>query len=964
MKNTGNIHITERLLDYSPDLICCIDRQGRFIKVNEASKAVLGYESAEMEGQPYLKFVAPEDRESTIQIARKIMYGHKIQGFVNHYVRRCGKLSSMVWSAAWSNEEDMMLCIARTNPEASPIITTYEVHKALAAHGSDVVALLDEAGNLTHIAGSITNILGYVPEQLTGTNIRYLLHSEDAPTLSHIWQKLSQEEIPKPVALRLRAVDGTWRRLEVTINRQVQDSAGKGFTLTLRHLSESGLSHRQLEENEQKYRALFYNNPDVIFFEDRDSNITEANEAFSKAFDLPVSEAIGKPAADFLPADMAAVNKQSFLEALRGSTLRFDLELRSDKKRCVFDTIKFPVTVAGQVAGIQTIAKDITPIVRSFETIERQAGKLNTILNSITDAFFALDHEWRFTYANSVFLQQEGYSKSELLGKSIWEIYPKVKSSLFYEKAAEAFASGEAAQFEESFDSGVTYRFSIYPSAEGLSVYYTDITGQMKTQQELRKLSLVASHTTNGVIIADKKRRIEWVNEGFTRMTGYTLAEAVGKRRPELLQADEAGAKAYKEAVSKMKYGKPVSLELLNYKKNGEELWLSVQINPILDEQGKIQQFITIQTDITERVKSAKELEKLSLVAKGIDNSVVITDAEGRTEWVNEGFTRNTGYTLAEMLGKNPGALLSGPDTNKATIRKISQNLKKGVPFTAELLNYKKSGEKFWVSMDITPFFDEQGCLTKYISIQRDITYRKEAEEKQLKMTRDLYQHNKDLQQFTYIVSHNLRAPVANALGLAHLLTKADRTSEAFDATLSHLKKSVLQMDTVLKDVNTILSVRSRKDVLEKEEVKFTDVFGQVYAHLQEPLVKCGGEVQLDVDNDLTLYTNKAYLYSIFHDLLSNAIKYRSQERLLLVKVSAFVATGGGTVIQFSDNGMGFDTEKAGDNVFGLYKRFHIHTKGRGLGLFLVKTSVEALGGTIEVESQVDVGTNFMIYLP
>jgi PAS domain S-box-containing protein len=350
-------------------------------------------------------------------------------------------------------------------------------------------------------------------------------------------------------------------------------------------------------------------------------------------------------------------------------------------------------------------------------------------------------------------------------------------------------------------------------------------------------------------------------------------------------------------------------------------------------------------------------------VAQGTDNGVIIMDAEGRTEWVNAAFTRHTGYALPEILGQKFGALLHGPDTDPVIVQRIRERMKRRKPFSVTILNYKKSGQKVWFGMDITPIYNDNDELTQFVALLQNINYRKEIEASQAKMTQDLYRHNRDLQQFTYVISHNLRGPLSNALGLAKMLTKVDKTSTVFDTALANLRQSIDQADEVLKDLNLVLSIRDRQDVLEQETVTLADVCAQAVSHLNEALQQCGGQVTLDVAEGLAIHGNRAYLYSIFYNLLSNSIKYRCDDRPLLVTIECAVGTHSGPTIIFTDNGSGFDTFKAGSDVFQLYKRFHTNQRGRGIGLFLVKTHVEAMGGKIEVSSEVNVGTQFRIHL-
>jgi len=251
----------------------------------------------------------------------------------------------------------------------------------------------------------------------------------------------------------------------------------------------------------------------------------------------------------------------------------------------------------------------------------------------------------------------------------------------------------------------------------------------------------------------------------------------------------------------------------------------------------------------------------------------------------------------------------------------------------------------------------ENGVVVGVHMIARDITEKMLAQQ-------EILTQNQDLQQFTYIVSHNLRAPLASALGLADLLGTEEPGSPYFEETRTHLQASLHQLDLVLRDMNTILAIRDQQNLAEAEAVPLAEVVQQVVQNLQEVVDQCGGTVRVNIRADLSLRANRAYLYSIFFNLLSNALQYRADERPLEVTVAATGGAGQETRITVADNGSGFDQAQAGDDVFKLYKRFHPHRPGRGLGLYLVKTHVDSLGGHIAVHSRVDEGTRFTIVVP
>jgi signal transduction histidine kinase len=224
----------------------------------------------------------------------------------------------------------------------------------------------------------------------------------------------------------------------------------------------------------------------------------------------------------------------------------------------------------------------------------------------------------------------------------------------------------------------------------------------------------------------------------------------------------------------------------------------------------------------------------------------------------------------------------------------------------------------------------------------------------------ELVRHNNELLQFSYTVSHNLRGPVARLLGLMNLIT-INSNPEEKDSLLKLLQQSTIDLDVVLKDLNLIIDLRNRiykvreKIVLEEE--------WQKSCSLLDEYILPEFSIQADFSAQPYVYSIRAIIQNIFYNLLSNAIKYRSSDRTLSVKLVSR-STEEGTFLTVSDNGLGIDLANQRDNVFKLYKRFHMHVAGKGLGLYLVKTQIEVLEGTISVESELNKGTTFSIFFP
>lgn len=224
----------------------------------------------------------------------------------------------------------------------------------------------------------------------------------------------------------------------------------------------------------------------------------------------------------------------------------------------------------------------------------------------------------------------------------------------------------------------------------------------------------------------------------------------------------------------------------------------------------------------------------------------------------------------------------------------------------------------------------------------------------------ELTRHNHELQQFSYTLSHNLRAPVARLLGLTNLLTLEHQEATGEMKELVRLiRESSFEFDGVIRDLNKIIDVRNEFYRV-KEKILFIQEFEQAKKGVGENLFE---DVMLTVDftEEPMIYTVPPILNSILYNLVSNALKYKSTQRKLELSVKTYKHDDF-VVLEVGDNGMGMNLDSYGKDIFGLYKRFHSHIEGRGLGLYLVKSQVESLGGRIEIKSQLNVGTTFFIY--
>jgi signal transduction histidine kinase len=240
----------------------------------------------------------------------------------------------------------------------------------------------------------------------------------------------------------------------------------------------------------------------------------------------------------------------------------------------------------------------------------------------------------------------------------------------------------------------------------------------------------------------------------------------------------------------------------------------------------------------------------------------------------------------------------------------------------------------------------------------REYIARNKTEEERDQLIEDLTSRNQDLSQFAYITSHNLRAPLSNLIGLIDILNY-DLLDEYNKKIVDMFRDSADKLNETIYDLTQMLSLKTNKNI-KIENVSVSRIFKKVCNSFTKQIHTMGIYIHTDFQCELIPF-NKSYLESILMNLMSNSVKYCSENRSLRIETATRLDEEGNIILTFKDNGMGIDLLKHKDRIFGLNERFHSHVNGSGVGLFITKTQITSLGGEIAVESEVDKGSKFTI---
>ncbi len=353
---------------------------------------------------------------------------------------------------------------------------------------------------------------------------------------------------------------------------------------------------------------------------------------------------------------------------------------------------------------------------------------------------------------------------------------------------------------------------------------------------------------------------------------------------------------------------------------------------------------------------------KLSLITENSKDVFVVFE-EGKVAYISPSYSDYLGFTEDELINfKAEDVFKSIHSDDVERIKKIVyENLSKKIKnFKCEFRFKTKSGRYIWREDSASVIYDGHGLYSKYILISRDITAAKKAQEKIDKLYSLSKIQNLKLLDFTHIISHNIRSNTSNMTMLLELIedTNSDIEKQEYFSLLKQSNKKLSDTIHFLNEtINIQLNSKAKKYKLNvKSEIEKTLV------SINKLFLDKNVEIQTEVKTELEINTIPAYFESILFNLIANAIKYKAPARKAVVRIVA-EKNENKIIISVSDNGVGIDLKLNKDKIFGMYKTFHGNDDAVGLGLFMTKNHVEALGGKIEVKSEINVGSEFKITL-
>ncbi len=496
-----------------------------------------------------------------------------------------------------------------------------------------------------------------------------------------------------------------------------------------------------------------------------------------------------------------------------------------------------------------------------------------------------------------------------------------------------------------------------------------DITARRQHEQQLQD-SLAWSKTLLESLplmtwTAQPDGRIDYGNQLWHAYTGTTHQQLSNYNISHLLHPDDAAItlKSWDLAVSN---GETFVAEC-RWKSaiDGIYRWFLMRAVPIHDEAGNITRWIGTQTDIENQKQMLLALQdsnqKFQFLAESIPQIVWSATPSGDIDYINQRWYDYSGMTQEQIqeLGWLPAI---HPKHKVLLVNSWRNSIETGETFYMEMLLRNIHTDNYrWHLARALPMRNAEGAIVKWFGTCTDIEDHKKAEEELVEKNLELERINHDLDSFVYSASHDLKLPIINMAGIYNELVsdavfrdpEAPKMMQMFDKALQQIHNTIED----LSDVAKVQRVRAHK----MEPIDLTSLAEDVQLSLQDMIKETEARIELDFSAVPTLLFTKANLTSIFFNLISNALKYRAHNRTPVIHLRTQLK-GDYVELQVKDNGLGIDMNKHQNKLFQMFKRFHNHVSGSGLGLYIVNRLLTNHGGYINIESNPDKGTTFYLY--
>ncbi|QQS35439.1 MAG: PAS domain S-box protein [Ignavibacteriales bacterium] len=989
-----------------PGHLIMIDSKGKILTANESFYKMSGYKKADLLNRNFSKILAKESKN---------IFTEKILSVLN----KKGRIENAELTIISSKEKPVEIsldAISIKHPELGDEVYRAQIReltesKELYLRLNETITKYNELielvrdgifiarnGKIEYANKAVTELLGYSSKQLLRKRLSDVVSPPDYNMVyTNYKNRITGKPAPDKYDVRLirKNKEGITVNLKVKVFQTEKELVVLG---TIKDITQSKLTIEALEQSEQRFKTFYENTLIGIYRSAPDGSILMANPALVAMLGyVSFDEMAQNNLKEFGYAP--TYSRQWFRKemAKHGQIIGHEAQwMRVDGTYIwIRESAKAVYGNNRQILFYDGTVENITEKKVADHALQTSEKRFHSLFTNMAEGA-ALHHlivdandmpvNYVLVDINPEYEKIVGLKREQVTGRLATEVY-NIDSPPFLKEFSSTVLTGVSFQFETYYEPLKKYLLiSVAPWGDyGFATIFSDIT-QRKLSEEALRLSedryrAFVQQSTDGIwcfalekpmqVNSEIEMQVEYIlkygylmecNDVYANMFGSSSsAGIIGAPIKKLLKQTEKQKEGFIRQFIESGY-RVSDYESLEFDSKGKLRHIINNLAGIITEN-KLTHVWGTRRDITDRKDFELELRKLSRAVEQSSSSIIITDTNGNIEYVNPKFCEVTGYSFAEVAGKNPRILKSDFKT-AADYKQMWQTISSGNEWHGEFLNMKKTGELYWEQASISPIINDDGIITSYLAIKEDVTQRKRFEEELIRAKESAERADKLKSEFLAQMSHEIRTPLNNILTYIGLVreefeSKLPVGMESSFKIIDNSSKRLIRTIELILNLSEIQTgnFKVRKEIINLDKDVLENISLEFHSRARAKDIELVYEKRT---NNGKIFGDAYSIGQIFNNLLENAIKYTNHGR---IDVQLY-EKGDSVCVEVKDTGIGISTEYL-PNLFspftqeemGYTRRF----EGNGLGLSLVKKYVDINDATISVESEKHKGSTFRV---
>jgi PAS domain S-box-containing protein len=944
----------QHLFEAIPYIICQSDFQGRIVRINRAGCELLGYQEEEILYHSFDEFVHPEDLEISYREMEKLGEGKTTVDFENRYLTKSGKIIWLSWNCNADLEEGLVYSSAKDISREKKLTQLHTEASSLARIGSWEIDLLNN--------------------QLIWTPIVHLLHETDPETFVpdldtsiSFYREDFREEVRNHVLdcisdgkeFNFDAVIITAKNNERWVRTIGNAEYFEGKCIRIYGSFQDIHTTKSLES---QLAEILGSISDAFYAVDKDWNFTYFNTRAEQLSGKSAKDVLGKNIWKEFPGAVGTALEEIYRQVAKtGKTECVEYQFPGDGRW--YELNAYPSN-----GGVSAYFKNIDERKEAAAALEKAYQEKNDIIESIADAFFTMNREFVVTYWNKAAEDLTGVKREALLGKTLWEAFPEGVASSSYINYHKVLEIGQPVNFEEQMAGWL--EVNAYPSEEGLTVFFRDISIRKEADQRLlraldEKNSILES-IGDAFISLTPDWRVTYWNKEAEKVLGKKREHILGKKLWEEY-TDAINTDFYRQYHKSLETQKTARFE--EYYPTLDK-WFEVSVYPSATGLSVYFKDVTLRKQADIRLIQANE--RFEKVTEATNDAIWDWDIKNNT------FFRSK--AIDKFLGKGASTSLREEDFwqdnfHQEDLPAIKQSIQGALQdpeisrWEMEYRIIQDSGEICYVVDKGIIVRDQYGNAVRMVGAMTDVSERKNYEAELIKLNESLKKYaneleltNEELEQFAFIASHDLQEPLRMISSFLDQLKRkyGGQLDDKAHEYIHFATDGARRMKQIILDL--LDYCRAGKTQENRTKISLEQLIHD-YKSLRKTMI----EEKSVVINHPELPTIEGYrapLTQVLHCLLDNAIKYTSEGTSPCIQLEV-KETSAEWTFSVQDNGSGIATEFF-DKIFVIFQRLHNRSShsGSGIGLSIVKKQVESWGGKVWLDSKLGHGSIFYFTIP